>query len=119
MAEIGLVVKKTRKLETLLRDHYYAKGRGLHELTDDVKDRLPHDILPQLHYIATIRNKTVHEDGFKLKDKDKFLKACHICEKALYPRSKRLIKRLFWFLIIAMFVGAGIFYFHNWEQMRF
>lgn len=119
MAEIELVIKKTRKLETLLRNHYYAKGNGLHELTNDVKDRLPHDILSQLHYIATVRNKTVHEDGFKLEDQAKFIKACHICEKALYPRSKRLIKRLFWFLIILMLLGAGLFYFHHWEHINF
>ena len=75
MSDIELVIKKSRKLETLLKDHYYAQGKGLHQLTDNVQDRLPHDLLAQLHYIATIRNKMVHEDGFVLENKAQFIKS--------------------------------------------
>lgn len=118
MAQIDWVVKHSRRIEHLLREYYQADGRGLHQLITSCESRIPKDILPKLRFIATIRNKVVHEDGFKVDDRRAFLKACRTCEQALAPRSGRWI----WGVVIAIMVvlialSLG-FYAHHWHNIR-
>ena len=68
MSEIDLVVKQSRKLESLLRAHYHAEGKGLHQLITSCEERLPREVIGRLRFIATMRNKIVHEEGCKLED---------------------------------------------------
>ncbi len=86
MSEIEQVVTRTRRLETLLRTQYHAEGKGLHQLVTSCEERLPHDVIGKLRFIATVRNKVVHEDNYQLDDKQSFLAACDECEKELTPR---------------------------------
>ncbi|GAL37897.1 hypothetical protein JCM19240_102 [Vibrio maritimus] len=72
MSDIESVVVRTRRLEKLLRQQYRADGKGLHQLVTSCEERLPHDVVSKLRYIATIRNKIVHEDDFELDDKSGF-----------------------------------------------
>ena len=118
MSQIDLVVKRSRRIEGLLRDHYHAEGKGLHQLISSCEDRIPNHLIPKLRFIATIRNKTVHEDGYKLKEKSAFVKTCQMCEKELMPRSGRFIWGVVWTLIIALiFISLG-FYAYHWPRIH-
>lgn len=117
MDEIGLVVKKSRRLEMLLKTHYHAEGKGLHALISSCQERLPHNVISKLRFIATIRNKTVHEDGFKIDNMKSFLLACKESEHELLPRSNRMIWRIALFLIFAVTASALWFYIKYWEHI--
>lgn len=63
MSTIEAAVMGSKKIEKILKDQFQAEGRGLHELLTSVESRIPADILKQARYIASVRNKVVHEDG--------------------------------------------------------
>jgi hypothetical protein len=114
---IDKIIKKTRRLETLLRLHYHAEGKGLHQLVSSCEERLPHDVIKKLRFIATVRNKTVHEDGFTLDDARAFDKACRECLRELTPRSGRFIWRLIIVIMTLITLSALGFYYRHWEQL--
>ncbi|MDO6499464.1 MULTISPECIES: DUF4145 domain-containing protein [Photobacterium] len=118
MANIEMVVTKTRRIEHLLREHYHAEGKGLHQLITSCEERLPHEIIPKLRFIASVRNKTVHEEGYKLDDKKGFISACHQCEKELTPRSGRFIWGLTLLMVLGFTALALWFYSENWHNIN-
>ncbi|TOH40173.1 DUF4145 domain-containing protein, partial [Vibrio parahaemolyticus] len=59
MSDIEKVVMRTRTIEKLLRTQYHAEGKGLHQLISSCEERLPHDVIAKLRFIATVRNKVV------------------------------------------------------------
>ncbi|BCZ99141.1 TPA: DUF4145 domain-containing protein [Vibrio cholerae] len=117
MSEIEQVVLRTRKLETLLREQYHAEGKGLHQLITSCEERLPHDVIKKLRYVATIRNKVVHEDDYRLDDRKAFLAVCQECEDELTPRSGMFVWRIAFMLMMLMTLGALFFYYWHWEEL--
>jgi len=118
VSEIELVVSRSRRLEHLLRHHYHAEGKGLHQLITSCEERLPHEIIPTLRYVATIRNKVVHEEGFTLDDSRGFRRACQACEKELTPRSARRVWAVAVLLVLGMTALALWFYSNNWHHIK-
>ncbi|MDW6002594.1 DUF4145 domain-containing protein [Vibrio mangrovi] len=115
MSEIEKVIIRTRKLEHLLRVQYHAEGRGLHQLISSCEDRLPHDVIKKLRYIATIRNKLLHEADYSLDDCESFLEVYDECMKELTPRSGRFIWRAaISLMMIITLLALGVYYIH-WE----
>lgn len=117
MDHISIVIKKSKRLEMLLKQHYHAKGKGLHQLVSSVEERLPHDVINKLRFIATIRNKTVHEDNFKIDNIQRFITVSKECEKELLPRSYRMIWGMALFLIFSVTASAVWFYVENWKHI--
>jgi len=115
MSDIEKVVTRTRRIEKLLRLQYHAEGKGLHQLITSCEERLPHDVISKLRYIATIRNKIVHEEDYQLEDQKEFLMVCDDCEKELTPRSGRFIWRAAILLMTAITLAAVGFYYANWD----
>lgn len=56
------LIKISQDLETSLEDDYGATGRGLHEKASSVENELTPEIMKKIRFIATIRNKAVHDD---------------------------------------------------------
>ena len=59
-----LVIKSSKDLEFILERDFGAQGRGLHEKISSVERELPGQLVRQMRYLATIRNKLIHERGF-------------------------------------------------------
>ncbi|MBY6199583.1 DUF4145 domain-containing protein [Vibrio hangzhouensis] len=117
MSDIESVVLRTRRLEKLLRQQYHADGKGLHQLVTSCEERLPHDVISKLRYIATIRNKVVHEEDFELDDMSGFMRTCDECEQELTPRSSRFIWRTaLWLMALITLLAMGFYYIH-WEKV--
>ncbi len=115
MSEIEKVVIRTRKLEHLLRVQYHAEGRGLHQLISSCENRLPHNVIKKLRYIATVRNKLLHETDYQLDDCEAFLDAYDECMKELMPRSGRFIWRAaISVMMVITIIALGVYYIH-WE----
>ena len=64
--EIAKIIMLTRKIETLLGNKFHAQGKGLHEKISSVENILSEDLVKSLRFLATIRNKAMHEDGFRI-----------------------------------------------------
>jgi hypothetical protein len=77
MSFLETVLQKTRRLEGVLEEKYQAVGRGLHEKATCVEHKLDSNTLKQIRFIASVRNKLVHEDGYRFDgNEDDFLKKC-------------------------------------------
>lgn len=59
--QAGQAIDIARRLESAL-ETLGAQGKGLHEKVGSVEDRLPAALVSKLRYIASVRNKIVHED---------------------------------------------------------
>ena len=94
MSDYELVIKKSKHLERLLEEGFGAQGRGLHEKVSSVEGRLPAPLVKRLRFIATVRNKLVHDDRMdRLDDRRGYEDACNKAEKELnslmQPASKK------------------------------
>lgn len=61
MGDIEVAVKGAQQLEMLLEDRCGATGRGLHEKVSSVESQLAGDLVRKIRWIATLRNRVVHE----------------------------------------------------------
>lgn len=60
-AQAGGAIDIARQLETVL-ESIGATGKGLHEKTSSVEATLPAALVRKLRFVASVRNKIVHED---------------------------------------------------------
>jgi hypothetical protein len=89
MSHYEVVIGRCKKLERLLEEGMGANGRGLHEKVTSVQGKLPPALVKRLRFIATVRNKLVHESaGDKIDDVAGYKQACDLAEEEL----KQLIK---------------------------
>lgn len=90
MNHYELVIKRSKKLESILEENFGAKGTGLHQKTTSVENKLPKELIRKLHKIATIRNTLVHEVTVdELDDPDDFENTFNDAEKSLEAIIKR------------------------------
>lgn len=100
-SDLDIAVKWSKRFESMLEREFNARGRGLHEKLDSVRDDLPERAVRDLRMVATVRNKIVHEDGYdRIERKREFIRACKRVRKTLTPRSKR------WRLRILLAISA-------------
>jgi hypothetical protein len=84
MNDYELAITRTKELEALLEAGLGATGKGLHEKVTSVQDRLPAPLVKKLRFVATIRNKLVHDAGYqRLDDRDGFARACDEAKREL------------------------------------
>ena len=84
MSDIELVVTRTKALEALLEQGLGAAGKGLHEKVTSVQEKLPPALVKKLRFVATLRNKLVHDAGYQqLDDRPGFERACTDAEREL------------------------------------
>ena len=84
MSDLELAVTRTKALEALLEHGLGATGKGLHEKVTSVQQRLPPALVKKLRFVATVRNKLVHESAYQaMDDRDGFVRACDEAEAEL------------------------------------
>jgi hypothetical protein len=77
MSFVESVLARTREMESLLEQNYGASGKGLHDKASSVEGALDTTRVKRIRYIATIRNKLVHEADYKYDGDEKaFLELC-------------------------------------------
>ncbi|MBL4829099.1 MAG: DUF4145 domain-containing protein [Aliivibrio sp.] len=117
MSDIEFVIVRSRRLENLLKEHYHAEGKGLHHLISSCEERLPHDVIKKMRFIATIRNKIVHEEEYRLDDKSRFKTVFEECEAELVPRSNRFIWRVA-IATVLIVTGLALWFYHwHWDEI--
>ena len=84
MSDIELAISRTKALESLLEAALGATGKGLHEKVSSVQAKLPPPLVKKLRFVATIRNKIVHESDYqKMDDRPAFERVCDEAEGEL------------------------------------
>lgn len=91
-SDIEVAVQWAKRLETLLESDFGATGKGLHEKISSVQKRLPAATSRKLRFIATVRNKIVHETSYsKIEDRGRFERTClDVVSELKSARSLRL-----------------------------
>jgi len=73
-----LAIKLSKELEYILEAEFSASGRGLHEKVTSARDLdqpLSEMLQRDIRYLATIRNRLIHERGFDhIPDRQEFLR---------------------------------------------
>jgi hypothetical protein len=109
MSDIELAITRVKALETLL-EGLGATGKGLHEKVTSVQSRLAQPLVKKLRFIATVRNKIVHESDYKqIDDPNGFVRACDEAEtelKAMLAPPKVINKGCFGLMLV---IGAVVF----------
>jgi hypothetical protein len=90
MSDIELAIKRCKRLETILEESLGASGRGLHQKVSSVENALPRPLVKRLRYIASVRNKLVHEpDSDQLDDRRDYEQACDQAERELHQLTQK------------------------------
>lgn len=66
--DLKMLVDAVKRAETLLESKFGASGRGLYEKLDSVRANVPAKLHGTIRYMATVRNKAMHEDGYEIDD---------------------------------------------------
>lgn len=74
-SDIDIVVTQSKTLEALLEQKFGATGRGLHEKLSSIEYQLETGLVKNIRWIATMRNKVVHEN-FQLTNQNDFVRSC-------------------------------------------
>lgn len=83
--ELSIIVNYCKKFETLLEREFQAKGRGLHEKITSAQECLSYELIKDLRFVATIRNKALHEEDYNfIDDFDELTRRCKVIEKELH-----------------------------------
>lgn len=69
-------VNGTKRIEAILEQKFAASGRGLYEKMATANMKLPDALQKRIRYVATLRNKTMHEDGYEIPNIPEYVKTC-------------------------------------------
>lgn len=113
MSDLELAVRECKSIETILVTRFGASGRGLHDKVTSVQGQLPDPLVRQLRYIATMRNKLVHEaDVERLDDPAGYRRACAESRAALDRLRPAPGRPKAWaFVAAVVFIAAVLGYF--------
>lgn len=64
--DITTVIEACKKIETLMERGWGASGKGLHEKLSSIESQLPEHVIKGLRFVASVRNKCVHEATYTL-----------------------------------------------------
>ncbi len=112
MSDIELAVTRVKVLEALLEQGLGATGKGLHEKVTSVQSRLPTPLVKKLRFVATVRNKIVHESDYQqIDDRPGFLRACDEAEaelRALTAPPQVINKGCFGLVLVVLSCAAAL-----------
>ena len=78
--ELAKIITYTREIESILKDKFNVQGKGLHTYLDKISFKIDEQLLKNLRYIATIRNKSMHESEFQV---DNFIRYENVAQKSI------------------------------------
>ncbi len=64
--ELAQIIHYTREIETIIKSKFKVDGNGLHQYIDSIQKYFDAAFIKDLRYLATMRNKSMHEHDFKL-----------------------------------------------------
>ena len=83
MSDLKSILDATKRIESILEQHCGGHGRGMHEKLSTATVAIPEELVKRVRYIASVRNKVVHEAGYDIADMPAFLATCTRTAQAL------------------------------------
>lgn len=114
------VLNGTKRIEAILEEKFGSSGRGLYEKMETANMKLPEALQKRIRYVATLRNKTMHKDGYEIDNIPEYVKTCQsIAEQLEHLHANRKPSHfarnvgggngLFGKIVLAGAGGVGIF----------
>ena len=111
------VLQGTKRIEAILEEKFGSTGRGLYEKMTTANMKLPEPLQKRIRYVATMRNKAMHEEGFEIPNIPEYVKTCQSIAEQLEGLHANRKPGLFsqgaggWMRKVALIgcAGAGIF----------
>lgn len=83
MSDFKILLQRFKKIEAILEERFGGTGRGMHEKMTSIEYLIPDHLVRRIRYIASVRNKSVHVDGYEIDDESKLLSTCDAVIEAL------------------------------------
>jgi len=117
MSDIDRAVRASKHIEAALVRTLNATGKGLHEKLSSVEKKLPAALVKRIRYIATVRNKIIHDDEYrKFDDRAGFKSAVKLVKSELRRMEGHSSVGLWWTIILLLLsLGAvALAYYFEW-----
>ena len=109
MSDIDLAVKSSKKIESTLQRVLGAQGKGLHEKVSSVENSISTALVKRIRYIASIRNKLIHDESVKkISDRPAFKAAVKHVSKELKKLEQPTTSKK-WLVISTLLLLAALF----------
>jgi hypothetical protein len=120
MSSVEIVIGYSKQLEFILERSFGAQGKGLHQKVSSVEHLLPAKLVKTLRFLASVRNKVIHDHAYVLdknpRDLQRTAKTA-IAELERIARQQRSPSAKFFklllFVIVFLFIAVAYFYFLN------
>lgn len=76
MTDLNKIIAGAKSVERILTEQFGGTGRGMREKLDSVRYPIPQPLQQRIAYLARMRNRSVHEEGFELNDSEDYLRKC-------------------------------------------
>ena len=106
------IIEYNKKIESLLTEKFQASGKGLHTKLTSVETKLSADLVKKIRYIASVRNKLVHEDDYKNVPKD-FIKTNKEVIKELSKQKQDIWS---WIIFILLLLALGLVIYYRYKN---
>ncbi len=120
MSLTDIVVRYSKELEHILEHNFGAQGKGLHSKVSSVEHLLPEKLVKRLRFLASIRNKVIHDYTYVLDKNPRELQRTAkeaVAELTRLSRSKRtfsvrgrLLGLPWWLWLLIVAVGVYFLY---------
>lgn len=120
MSPTEIVVDYSKRLEFILERDFGAQGKGLHSKVSSVEHLLPEKLVKQLRFLASIRNKVIHDYNYVLDKNPKDLQRsanAAIAELTRLSKGKRtssgrgkLLGLPWWLWLLLLGIGVYLLY---------
>jgi hypothetical protein len=118
MSPTDIVVRYSKELEFILERDFGAQGKGLHQKVSSVEHLLPVRLVKTLRFLASVRNKVIHDYTYVL---DKNPRDLQKTARLAVSELKRIAKQqrnpgakifsFFLFVIVCLLIVLGYLYF--------
>lgn len=76
MTDLNKIIAGAKSIERILTEQFGGTGRGMKEKLDSARFPIPAPLQQRVAYLARLRNRCVHEEGFEIQDADDYARKC-------------------------------------------
>jgi hypothetical protein len=76
MTDLNKIITSAKSIERILTEQFGGSGRGMREKLDSARYPIPEPLKKRIAYLARVRNRCVHEEGYELEDTEDYVRKC-------------------------------------------
>jgi hypothetical protein len=82
MTDLNKIIGSAKSIERILTEQFGGSGRGMREKLDSARYPIPEPLKKRIAYLARVRNRCVHEEGYELEDTEDYVRKCEsVCRE--------------------------------------